>query len=105
MRSAGRLGREGNDAVTLTIEVPDDLAARLADLPADRLDALRADVNRYAVAQVTQAVAIAGEPAQIVTWEELTGYTDEEEADFAARLGDHGPALAQAFAPNGTKGE
>jgi len=87
--------------MTLTIEVPDDLAARLADLPAERLDALRADVNRYAVAQ---AIAITGDPAQVVTWEDLTGYTDEEEGDFAARLGDHGPAIAATFAPLGTQG-
>lgn len=88
--------------LTLALDVPDDLAARLADLPAERLDAARADVNRYAVATLTQA---AGGAPVAVTWEELTGYSDAEEADFAARLGDHGPALAAALDPAGTRAE
>lgn len=97
--------------MTLTIEVPADVAARLAGLPADRLDALRADVNRYAVAQAVAIADIAGEgvlsasgPVVNVTWEELTGYTDEEEADFSVRLGDYGPAIAATFAPIGLLG-
>ncbi len=63
--------------MTLTIEVPDDLAARLADLPAERQDAARADANRYAVASLAQAVE---------NGDDLAPMTADEKADVYSSL-------------------
>ena len=78
---------------TLTIELSDAIAERVARLrPVDKMrldNAMREVVNAVVLA------AASGSDEVPSTWEELTGFSDEEEDAFN-RLEGHYPALLSA---------
>ena len=92
---------------TLTLSVPDDLAAAVSVLPpSDRAaldDALCSVV--FAIAKTSNfslnvgrlAVSALTNAPRSVSWEELTGFTDAEEEDFAANRGRYVPITCRVF--------